>query len=309
VSITVKPVPQGLFAPGRKHAAVFAHQDDETGYLGLMQRIAHHCQAFWVTNGDGLAPFEKADPQEYAALRKKESTDAMEIAGFKPGSLHFLGHSELEIYDDLKAISLVPANARLPRDLRERILGRSRSVIQKLFDVVRDVDVVWTLAFQGGHPEHDLTHFFTWKAVEMARKQGRSVEFFELPEYEIMFFVPLRFPPWKRGEGHLIELTDQELGAKERAMMVYPSQAKIIGAFEKLINLYGVASALALKPFDFKSFASREYFARVPDDRRYNISPHGTSALDYIREYHEGARISFDGTVARWIETIESDLR
>lgn len=306
MSLTLRPVPEPLFRPDTRHLAVFAHQDDETGYLGLMKRIAPNARALWVTNGDGLAPFEKVDPEVYAAKRKAESTEAMRIVGFSPDQLDFLGHSEISIYDELKAISLVPAKQPLPDHLKQQLRQRAAQIQERIAERVAQADVVWALAFQGGHPEHDLAHYLTFRAVRDARKSGREIAFFELPEYELMFFVPLRFPPWKKGEGHVIELTDQELDLKEKAMSAYPTQMGIIRSFDKLISVYGALSALRLKPFSFKSFSRLEYFAPTPN-RDYTRSPHGAAALDYIREYHEKARIAFDTTLARWIRLLEED--
>ncbi len=305
MSVKLKPVPDSLFRPETRHVAVFAHQDDETGYLGIMKRLGASAHAVWVTNGDGLAPFEKADPTEYANRREKESRDAMHLVGYSDDRLEFLGHSEIEIYDDLKAIALVPANQPLPPELKERLLKRSRAIQERIAQRVAGADVVWALAFQGGHPEHDLCHYLTFRAVREARRAGRNIAFYELPEYELLIFVPLRFAPWRSGDGHVIELTEDELSLKEQAMGVYPTQQKIIKAFGKLISVYGAISALRLKPFNFKSFSRLEYFAPVPE-RDYLRSTHGTPHLDYLREEHEGTRIRFDTTVARWIALLES---
>ena len=175
-----------------------------------MRRLHANAHVMWVTNGDGLAPFEKADPLVYASKREAESRAAMRIVGYKDSQLDFLGHSEIAIYDDLKAISLVPAKEPLPKHCASGCWLGLRTSKSELLLGCRG-DVVWTEAFQGGHVEHDLSHYLTWKAVQAQRKAGRTLPFYELPEYELMFFVPLRFPPWKRGEGHVIELTDEEL--------------------------------------------------------------------------------------------------
>lgn len=305
MSLNLLPVPEYLFDPKTRHVAVFAHQDDETGYLGLMKRIGPNAHAIWMTNGDGLAPFEKADPLEYAARRQKESSDAMHLVGYADSQLEFLGHSEIAIYDDFKDLAQLPPDAAVPEPLRTRLLDRARQIEERIAARVANADVVWALAYQGGHPEHDLCHYLTARAVHAARTAGRNIAFFELPEYEILFFVPLRFAPWKRGDAHVIELSDEELALKEKAMGVYPTQEKIIQAFGKLISLYGAVSALRLKPFTFKSFSRKEYFAPVPADRDYLKSTHKTAHLDYIREEHEGTRIRFDKTVARWIRLLQ----
>lgn len=305
MSLNLSPVPEFVFDAATRHVAVFAHQDDETGYLGLMKRIGPKAHAIWVTNGDGLAPFEKAEPLEYASRREAESREAMRLVGYSDPQLEFLGHSEIAIYDDLKALADIPTGSSIPADLRTRLTERAQQIEARIAARIAHADVVWALAYQGGHPEHDLCHYLTARAVQAARRAGRNVAFFELPEYEILFFVPLRFAPWKSGDAHVIELSEEELALKEKAMGVYPTQQKIIQAFGKLISLYGAVSALRLKPFTFKSFSRKEYFAPVPESRDYLKSTHGTPHLDYIREEHEGTRIRFDKTVCRWIRLLE----
>ena len=92
------PYPEYLFAPGSKHVFVFAHQDDDLPYSGIMSRVHDRAEAVWLTNGDGLAPHAGVDPQEYARIRYNECVAALSILGYDRAQLTFLGRSELDIY-------------------------------------------------------------------------------------------------------------------------------------------------------------------------------------------------------------------
>jgi len=289
--------PPGLFTTGLKHLFVLAHQDDDLPYSGLMRRALPDAHVTYVTNGDGLAPMADMDPEEYATIRENESIAALGILGYGRDQLTFLRHSELFFYPLF--IEVERAGPYITGPLADKIRGVFGDIASHIKPQVEAADVVWTMAWQGGHPEHDLTHFITAQVVrEVEREQGRTIPFYEFPAYEIIFFVPLRFAPWSKGISHRITLTPEEMAVKESCFDAYASQVMITNAFKKLLRLYGVISALRLKPFGFKDFASVEEFGPVPSDRDYTLSPHRWQLFDYIKEDYEGDRVSFFGSVA-----------
>jgi len=299
----IVPAPPGLFAPGRKHLFVFAHQDDDLPYSGVVQRALPDCEAVWFTNGDGLAPVANIDPDEYAEIREYESIAALSILGCSRDRLTFLRHSEISNYKLFADLARAGSRAEVAKEHRRHVLEIVTSMEECLTPKVETADVVWTLAWQGGHPEHDLTHFMTAKVVrEVSRRQGRTIPFLELPAYELTILVPLRFPPWKRGVAHRITLTDEELRLKEAAFKAYKSQEMITFAFKRLLRIYGALSVLRGKPFGFKGFAGIEEFGPVSETLDYTISPHRLELLDYMFEDYEGERIPFYGSVARFVE-------
>jgi len=294
------PPPQDLFAPDRRHLFVFAHQDDDLPYAGLLQRVPGSAEVLWVTNGDGLAPQARMSPQSYAEMREAEAVAAMGELGYGRDQLHFLRHSELTFYQLFAELEDAGPAGAVPGELRRQVTELMGSVMDAVEAQVARADVVWTLAWQGGHPEHDLTHYAAAQAVRrVSRQRGRAIPCFELPAYELLILVPLRFPPWRRGVSHEIRLTARELQRKEAAFDAYPSQARITSAFRRLLQLYGVLSAFRGRPFGFRDFASREQFGPVPMNRDYTRSPHRWQALDYLFEDYEGKPISFHGSVAK----------
>jgi LmbE family N-acetylglucosaminyl deacetylase len=286
--MTVTPTPADLFLPATRVMFVLAHQDDELAYAGLVRRAPPDSRFLWVTNGDGLASAAGMGLGEYAEARRLETTLAMSIAGVAADRLRFLGHSEVAIYRSLVRHSREPGAAhevqRMIRDVAAQVGSEVRAYRP---------DVVFTLAWQGGHPEHDLVHCMARAAVA-DRKDDRL---FELPEYELAYTVPLRFPPWRRDPVHRIRLTADELLAKRRMFESYPTQADGLRMFRKLMTAYQALNVLRGRPAGWEEYASTEEFGPVPRDRDYGRSPHGLDLLDYIGDDCEGIPIRFSTMV------------
>jgi LmbE family N-acetylglucosaminyl deacetylase len=300
------PTPAGLFGE-KNHLFVFAHQDDDLPYAGLLQRALPNGKVAWVTNGDGLAPAAGMELEEYARLRTGEARAALRILGYGADRLHFLDHSEIFFYALFIDLKKAADLGRIPRETREKALRAADAIVDALRPLVEEADVVWTLAWQGGHPEHDLTHYLTVRTVrQVEAATGRTIPIYELPAYELTVAIPLRFAPWHRGVRHRIRLTDDELRAKEAAFVAYRSQAELTALFRKLIGLYGILSAVRLRPFSFRGFARVEEFGAVPLDRDYTRSTHGLEWFDYMFEDYEGDYVSFSKSVVRYLKLIEA---
>jgi len=269
-----------------RHLFVFAHQDDDLGYGGLLARLAGSVDVVYVTNGDGLAPEVGADPAAYAELRTAEGYAAMQAAGIERDRVRFLGYSEIEIYDRMVDVTERPGE--FPA-IASFFRGMAAAVAAEVERV--KPDVVWSGAYQQGHPEHDLAHVMAALATR-TRRPGAAV--CQLPEYELTILVPLRFGPWFRGEVHAIDLTPAEIEAKRRMRDAYPSQVSLIAKFEGVINALGRAGRLLGRGFDFDEFTARETFAVVPPDFDYLRSTHPVEALNYMFEKHRDVKVRFD---------------
>jgi LmbE family N-acetylglucosaminyl deacetylase len=288
----VEPHPDDLFAPGRRHLILLAHYDDEVPYGGLIQRMGPEVCLVWLTNGDGLAEEAEMGLSEYADMRLKESLAAMAHLQVDPARLHALEHSEVEIYDLMAQMVRGETGGKAP----ERFL----SMADEVEVLARDFnpDVVWALAYQGGHPEHDLIHLYGARLVKrLAQDRQAPVPFYELPEYELIV-VPFRFKPWRQAPYHEIRLTESEFVTKSAMLDCFPSQKRIISEFRKIVGFYGRLSWLRGKPFGFDDFASREVFAPVPSERDYGRSSHVSPRLDYIGDDYQGTPIDFSRTLA-----------
>ncbi|MGM0578640.1 MAG: PIG-L deacetylase family protein [Myxococcota bacterium] len=281
----ILPHPPDLFAPGRRHLVLLAHHDDELPYAGLLSRMGADVRVVWLTNSDGLAHEDGTAPEDYAEQRRLESLDAMSLLGVGEERLRVLGHSEYALYDLFARMGAGELGGRVP----ERFLDMADEVE----DEVRraEPDVVWTLAWQGGHPEHDLMHLYAARAVRrLARERGRQIPFYELPAYELIV-VGLRFKPWSTRPIHAIDLTSAELEAKQRMLDCYPTQARVLGEFERLIGIYGLLARLRGRRVSFDGFAAREEFAPIPQRRDYTRSTHLLPILDYPGDDYRGLPI------------------
>jgi LmbE family N-acetylglucosaminyl deacetylase len=133
---------------------VYAHQDDE---IATATRILHLVRAGWdvscvyLTNGEGRAV--------RSHVRDEESRQVLARLGIDLERVHFLG-SEARIPDGRLFEHLDEAF-----ELLERAIGRIP-------------DEIWTLAYEGGHQDHDAAHLV---AVAYAVKHG--VPCFEMPLY------------------------------------------------------------------------------------------------------------------------------
>ena len=273
--------PSAIFEGPRRHLVFLAHFDDETPYVGLLSRLSGHVDVAWLTNGDGLAYQAKEDPQVYAAKRKEESLCAMEKLGIARDRLHFLDVSEIEIYRNFVHL---PGSVSFFFNLADKV----HELIEEL-----SPDVLWVLAFQGGQPEHDLSHLL---AVRSARRLGVE-EVYELPEYEYTILLPFRFRPWLNREVFRIQLTGDEYLLKQVVIKCFPSQQGLIDAFLKVVR----ALSWLGRPFKgnrgFDEFLKTEVFAPVPPDRDYTSSPHIHEVFDYMFDDYKGKPIRFSRTL------------
>ena len=137
-----------------------------------------------------------------------------------------------------------------------------------------------------------------------ALKNHPNARLYELPEYELANTVLLRFPPWRKGTVHAIQLTPTELAAKRRMMGSYPSQGDGIRMIRLAITAAGVLSALRGRPFSFDDFGAVEHFGAVPRDRDYTKSPHGLDLLDYVGDDCDGQSISYTRMIAPLAQVI-----
>jgi LmbE family N-acetylglucosaminyl deacetylase len=131
---------------GHRAVVVVAHPDDETIGLGAQLHRFRDLLVVHVTDG---APRRGADadrdgfdgPAAYAAARRAELVAAMELAGLVPGAL-----AGLDVPDQDVA-------ATLPE------------LVAWIRPLLSGANVVFTHAYEGGHPDHDATAFAVGRAA------------------------------------------------------------------------------------------------------------------------------------------------
>jgi len=268
---------------------VFAHQDDELGYAGLIQRLGPQTRIVWVTNGDGLYFEMKVSPAEYGQIRMKEAVNAVAAIGIEEQNTQCLAFSEVEIYRQMSFLQKDPAGLSANAAFWD---GIRQGVRRAVFEI--QPDAVFTLGWQGGHPEHDLTHYFTRLAVDdYERETGRALPFFHLPEYEYTILIAFRFHPFYRGPRLKFAITPAELEGKNRVVQQYPSQADMMNKFRTFLTRLSFAGRLFGLPKSAEEYLSTEHFGPVPPDTDYRKSTHVFDKANYMFEDFEGIPITF----------------
>jgi N-acetylglucosamine malate deacetylase 2 len=240
----------------RRVLVVVAHPDDEVvGAGALISRLPD----VWILHATDGAPRDprfmargfEGTREEYTRTRRRELEDALSLAGI--GADRLLG---LRIADQ-------EAVFEIPR------------LIEGIARAVREIgpEIVLTLAYEGGHPDHD--------AVALAaRRAAAGIEILEMPLYHaepgtermtVNEFLP--GPPETR-----LALTEEERGLKRRMIETFATQAETLRDF------------------------------LPPRDERFRPAPH----YDFTRPPHEG-RLQYetwgfpiDGK--RWREAAKSHL-
>lgn len=152
----------------RDVAVVIAHPDDET--IGCGAQIARWTDVTLVLVTDG-APLDLKDARalgfatgkEYAEARRSELLAALAVAGQPPESLVCF-----DIPDQEVSRRLVDATHRTIKLVKERNLR-----------------VLFTQAYEGGHPDHDATAFAVHAAARLLKAQGHPVLVVEMPYYRL----------------------------------------------------------------------------------------------------------------------------
>jgi LmbE family N-acetylglucosaminyl deacetylase len=292
-----------ILAPAGSPVFVYAHQDDETASAGMIRRVVgkdRRGRFIWWTNGDGLAPLAKMDPQKYARMRIDECTESLRRLGGSEENKVDLETSEIEVY---RRLSEIPKGGKV----RDEHLAFFEKEAGRLEAAVRDAgpDRVFTLAWQGGHPEHDLTHLMAVRAVRKLRKEtGRPIPIIQSPAYEYVIACALRFNPFYQGDRRSIQLSEEEFEAKLKVFEAYPSQEGLFMKFRRIMNTLGILSTLRLKPFTYKDYIQKEEFGVVDPDLDYHRSTHTFEYCNYMFDDFEGVPIRFDTMIRPLVDVI-----
>lgn len=131
-----------------------AHPDDECLACGALLQRMHEPLVVFATNGSPADPYfwQKYGSREaYAALRRQEALKSLHIAGVK----------------DVLFLADMPGGEHL---IDQELFRNLRGAYELLADIVarRMVTALLTLAYEGGHPDHDSCSVLAAQLAKLA---------------------------------------------------------------------------------------------------------------------------------------------
>ncbi len=192
-----------------------AHPDDECIAFGaLLQRIQEPLVVF-ATNGSPADPYfwqRYGSRETYAALRRQEAFKSMQAAGVK----------------DVLFLADMPGGDHL---VDQELFRNLRTAYELLADVVarRMTTALLTLAYEGGHPDHDSCSLL---AAQLARLA--SLPCWEAPLYHRNADGAGVFQGFIGPDADAIDVspTEGELSRKREMCLAYRSQGDFLQRFD-----------------------------------------------------------------------------
>jgi N-acetylglucosamine malate deacetylase 2 len=199
-------------------AVVVAHPDDETVGCGAILRRLPLVRVVHVTDG---APRDMVDAvglglssrESYAMVRSAELRAALALAGVPPWRQVGLGMT-----DQTAAFAL-------------------DELVHRLEPLLRQVRIVVTHAFEGGHPDHDAVAFAVHAACALIAGRGPCPQIIEMPLYRagkdgwaLQSFVPGGEPGGQEAKT-IVALSPDEQELKRRMIAAHSSQRTSLSPF------------------------------------------------------------------------------
>lgn len=192
-----------------------AHADDEAVACGaLLQRMREPAVVICTDGAPRDAYFWQAygSRDEYARVRARESRRALQAVGVH--EVHLLPEWEADgVLADQELFRRIPLAMRDLRSVAQRIAP----------------EAILTLAYEGGHPDHDVCNFLGRQLAEEIQ-----IPVWEAPVYhragsDQMTFQQFLFPT---GEEVQLEISGEELARKRTMQAAYVSQRDVLTTFQ-----------------------------------------------------------------------------
>lgn len=207
---------------------VIAHPDDEV--IGLGGRLRHLKDASFIHVTDG-APEDMNDAiacgfktrRAYAEERRNELFSALALASIDPAQCFEAGFADQESSHDLPEVA------------------------ERLYVLIKAIapEAVMTLAYEGGHPDHDSTSFGVHAACAMIEAGGgKAPEIIEFPLYHSKSgeMAILEFLTSRNDEITLV-LSEEERETKKLMISRFKTQKRILSPFPLSFERFRLAPA------------------------------------------------------------------
>ena len=191
-----------------------AHPDDECIAFGaLLQRMREPLVVF-ATNGSPADPYfwkKHGSREAYAALRRQEALNSMHAAGVK----------------DVIFLADLPGGEKLVDQELFRNLDTAYRLLSEI-TARRMSTAILTLAYEGGHPDHDSCSFL---AAQLAKRA--SVPCWEAPLYHRNADGSGTFQDFLGPKEDAVDVrpSEEEQQRKREMCLAYPSQGDFLGHF------------------------------------------------------------------------------
>lgn len=282
---------------------VLAHPNDELACSGVLQRLRDRIRVVFMTNGDGLARRDHLDPVPYAAIRRAEALESLRTSGLSADRARFLGHSENEIYRNMARLKKSALRLSEVTAFFEPI---RRSMAEAVYEF--RPDVAFVVGFHGGHPEHNLAHFFGALAVRnLAREVEAEIPLYQFPQYVLTTLLPEKLRTGYPGETYWIVLGGRELETKRRMAGCYLSRRADFKRFRRIAGALNLPRAAIWRENSADSFFRRERMSLVPGEFDYRRVPYRPGFLDHLLEDFEGTPITFQDCIRPIVVAFEED--
>lgn len=231
---------------GTVFAFLFAHPDDDVFIAGTMRLLIDRgadVHGIWATDGNFMGQ---------GNARRRELARAAAILGLEPSRVHLLNQPDLGMIHD-------------PDRAADCAAGTIKAI---------QPDVLCVTAFEGGHPDHDVTNFL---AYEASYRAGIQPKIYEFPLYNGT--GPVRHWRWRINcfppDGpttFYTQLHDDAIRRKHAMMRAYSSQW-----------MYMIPARLACPQGKMRTIG--EPYRECPRDRDHTVPPH-PGQLNYERWFN-----------------------
>ncbi len=192
-----------------------AHPDDECIAFGsLLQRMREPLVVF-ATNGSPADPYfwqKHGSREAYAALRRQEARHSLRAVGVK----------------DVLFLADMPGGEKL---VDQELFRNLWTAYELLADIVarRMITALLTLAYEGGHPDHDSCSFL---AAQLAR--AASIPCWEAPLYHVNPDGSGEFQHFLAPGAEVMDVrpTEAEQQRKREMCLAYSSQGDFLQRFD-----------------------------------------------------------------------------